>query len=216
MQGIRYHSKGVFIDRRYDDEIYGRHACEHGSLVFRFLKEGAPRRRKRGGFCLDTSGVPAGRRGYRRPASFRRAALTCSGLAPHVFPCPPELSPQAVALQEGPVGPLPGPGLTERCRKSFVGCRPCGRPSSHLACVSVLCFLALVVLFWFLLNFCHHLLCDRHSSRSRFPPSRTLFLAAFLELRSSLSRLSPPFHLPSGRGAHNAEGSAFLGAHEMF
>lgn len=74
MQGIRYHSKGVFIDRRYNDEIYGRHACEHGSLVFRFLKEGAPRRRKLGGFCLDTSGVPAGRRGYRRPASFRRAA----------------------------------------------------------------------------------------------------------------------------------------------
>lgn len=101
MQGIRYHSKGVFIDRRYDDEIYGRHAREHGSLVFRFLKEGAPRRRKRGGFRLDTSGVPAGRRGYRRPASFRRAARWF----PHVFPCPPELSPQAVALQEGPVGP---------------------------------------------------------------------------------------------------------------
>lgn len=212
MQGIRYHSKGVFIDRRYNDEIYGRHACEHGSLVFRFLKEGAPRRRKRGGFCLDTSGVPAGRRGYRRPASFRRAARR----SPPRVPVPPG----AVAPSSGAAGgtsrPLPGPGLTERCRKSFVGCRRCGRPSSHLACVSVLCFLALVVSFWFLLNLRHHLLCDRHSSCSRFPLSRTLFLAAFLELRSSLSRLSPPFHLPSGRGAHNAEGSAFLGAHEMF
>lgn len=94
MQGIHYHSKGVFIDRRYNDEIYGRHACEHGSLVFRFLKEGAPRRRKRGGFCLDTSGVPAGRCGYRRPASFRRAAPACRGLAPHVFRAPRSCRPK--------------------------------------------------------------------------------------------------------------------------
>lgn len=96
MQGIRYHSKGIFIDRRYNDEIYGRHACEHGSLVFRFLKEGAPRRRKRGGFCLDTSGAPAGRRGYRRPASFRRAARR----SPPRVPVPPG----AVAPSSGAAG----------------------------------------------------------------------------------------------------------------
>lgn len=111
MQGIRYHSKGVFIDRRYDDEIYGRHACEHGSLVFRFLKEGAPRRRKRGGFCLDTSGVPAGRRGYRRPASFRRAARR----SPPRVPVPPG----AVAPSSGAAGGTSRPPARTWARRAL-------------------------------------------------------------------------------------------------
>lgn len=113
MQGIRYHSKGVFIDRRYDDEIYGRHACEHGSLVFRFLKEGAPRRRKRGGFCLDTSGVPAGRRGYRRPASFRRAARR----SPPRVPVPPG----AVAPSSGAAGGTSRPPARTWARRALPG-----------------------------------------------------------------------------------------------